>query len=787
MLEVRVDVIDSIPVLRLKGRLDSFGASVFDREVSLLSRETKNLIIDVSDVSYLSSLGIRSLIKLEKSLIARSGGIILTGLTPFLVQVLEVSGLLSQLRSVDSLDNALIMAKTARVSEDIIREEIINDRKYTIRAISGEGSKLDLWGSFPSISDKTLSAEGLIAVNLQELGPGFGVGGFGQNRFQASEVLGEFIAAGSLAGVVPADGHCMSDFILTDKPSESTVYIASAVGLSGKPAFFLEEKGNTALTIAELIYDIFCIIANLKENTPPIIGVALFAETIEIVGSYFKELRDIAASHYQADNPSNARGAMIVGIGADEVALKSSDDRMVSGFLEEISRYRLGKGRFFHGHGLKFTTFQIQEVSRVMDENIRRMANLDRLEGVAHIEPETKIKNPKVWIYVPSTVRSGAEKLLKIEVKDTEDFPDEWDIITRRIFSDAGKVVLTPIHGGFTSKTFHVTTYGSDGRRMLETVLKIGSIDVTRREEEAYHEYVEKYILNNTTTIMGTASYGNWAGLRYNFVGISGPHSKLSWLTDHYHKRPAEELIPLFNTIFTNILKPWYGQPRWEEIYPYVDHNPLSLFPGILDDAQRELAISPDKETLHCPELNIELPNPFNFLKHQYPLRKGYSRLWYKSVTHGDLNMQNILLDERENIYIIDFSETRARNIVSDFARLEPILKIEMTHLKNKEDLKALLEFEMGLADASALNETPPFTYSGPDRMVEKAYRLICLLRTYANKVTIFETDIIPYLLALLEWTYPVVSYGGVSLLQKRFATYSAGIIVRKILELEKS
>ena len=101
-----------------------------------------------------------------------------------------------------------------------------------------------------------------------------------------------------------------------------------------------------------------------------------------------------------------------------------------------------------------------------------------------------------------------------------------------------------------------------------------------------------------------------------------------------------------------------------------------------------------------------------------------------------------------------------------------------------KKTRRPSFEFEMGLADASTMAEIPPFTYSGFDMMVEKAYRIISLLRNFADRVTLFDTDIIPYLLALLEWTYPVVSYMSVSLLQKQFAAYSAGIIVRKILDL---
>jgi anti-anti-sigma factor len=786
MLEINAEVIESITVLTVKGRFDSYGAEVFDKEASLLSGHVKDLIVDVSQVDYISSLGIRSVLKLEKSLIARSGGLILVGIGPFLARVFELSGLLNQFRTAESIPIAIKNVRSRALGIQA-REQIIDGRGYRVTIISDGNSKLDLWGVFPDLSDKALSAENLLAISLHELGPSFGIGGFGQNRFQAAEELGEFVAAVRIAGVVPADGHCISDFMVTESASDSNVYVGSAVGLSGEPAFFVEGEQDRVLSVAELTQDFFSMMANLEGRTPPIIAMVMFAETIHIVGSHFRFLSDIAASQYQTETSSDVKGIILIGIAVDEVAAKSSDDRLVSGLLEKISNHRLSEGLFFHGHGIKFKAFDMKEVSWEVGESIRRVADINRLDGVVHVEPETKIKNPKFWIYVPSSIRSGAEKRLKIEIMDETQFSDEWDIITRRIFSDAEKVVLTPIHGGFMSKTFHVTSYGMDGRRMLPTVLKIGSVEITRREQDAYHEYVEKYILNNTTMIMGKALYGDWAGLCYSFVGIGGPESKLSWLTKHYRQRPVEELIPIFETIFTKILKPWYGQPHWEEIYPYVEHNPMALFPGILDDAETVLGISPDVETLPCPELNMELPNPFYFLKHQYPLRKEYSRLWYKAVTHGDLNMQNILLDECENIYIIDFSETRPRNIVSDFARLEAILKVEMPRMENEEDLRALLEFEMAMADASALEELPPFTYRGSDVMVEKAYRIVLLLRNFADKVTLFETDIIPYLIALLEWTYPVVSYGSATLLQKRLAAYSAGIIVRKILDLEKT
>jgi hypothetical protein len=96
-----------------------------------------------------------------------------------------------------------------------------------------------------------------------------------------------------------------------------------------------------------------------------------------------------------------------------------------------------------------------------------------------------------------------------------------------------------------------------------------------------------------------------------------------------------------------------------------------------------------------------------------------------------------------------------------------------------------LLEFEEGLTRVRRLDEPVPFLYHGSDPLVEKAYRTITRLRLYADKLTLFETDLIPYLVVLLEWTLPVVSYRGFPLLRKRLAAYSAALITRQILQLE--
>ena len=58
-------------------------------------------------------------------------------------------------------------------------------------------------------------------------------------------------------------------------------------------------------------------------------------------------------------------------------------------------------------------------------------------------------------------------------------------------------------------------------------------------------------------------------------------------------------------------------------------------------------------------------------------------------------------------------------------------------------------------------------------------------MREYAATVSLFEKSIVPYLIAMLEWTYPVVVYYGINIHRLRYSMISSALIVEKILELE--
>jgi hypothetical protein len=416
---------------------------------------------------------------------------------------------------------------------------------------------------------------------------------------------------------------------------------------------------------------------------------------------------------------------------------------------------------------------------------LRRVLSKHGQRGVVRLDGHTVLSCARGAVYDLHRIADGAAGLTQVAVEHGAPLRDEWQVIARRIYQDASRICLRELTGGYSATTFQVESYDASGRRMIPTVLKIASLDFTEREERAYHEHVKKFILNNSTVIMGRADQGRSAGLRYNFVGIAGAGSSLTWLAQHYRERPFAEIEPILDTVFGTVLWAWYGQCRRQPIALYADHDPTRIFTALSQDAVRHLGVRDDEPEFACPEIGRRLPNPYHFMRFEMPKRRTRVRELATAITHGDLNLNNILLDEKENIYVIDFSETRPRNAVADFCRLEPLLLFEFTRLDRPGDVQHLARFFADLVAVGSLAEQPRWSYRGDDPLAEKAYETIWTLRRWATRVVAPDTDLLPYLLPLLEWTVPVISYRQVHSNARRLSMLCSALICERILALD--
>jgi hypothetical protein len=145
--------------------------------------------------------------------------------------------------------------------------------------------------------------------------------------------------------------------------------------------------------------------------------------------------------------------------------------------------------------------------------------------------------------------------------------------------------------------------------------------------------------------------------------------------------------------------------------------------------------------------------------------------------------MQNILLDDDLNVYLIDFSETRPRAVVSDFARLEAIFMVERAPLENEADLEEITRFLTEIYDNDRLDMFPAGEWTGKNRdIMDRNLSMTKKMRQYGFGCSGGDPSVIPYYMAMLEWVLPVVCYYGVPLLHKKLSAYVAGLLCGKLM-----
>jgi anti-anti-sigma factor len=77
----KTDLGESVTRLKLAGRLDINGAAMVEIPMALAAKNCRRLVVDMSEVSYVSSLGVRHLVMAAKTLDRDGGKLVLFSLT----------------------------------------------------------------------------------------------------------------------------------------------------------------------------------------------------------------------------------------------------------------------------------------------------------------------------------------------------------------------------------------------------------------------------------------------------------------------------------------------------------------------------------------------------------------------------------------------------------------------------------------------------------------------------------------------------------------------------------
>lgn len=93
--------------VRLIGRLDIAGAQAIDLHFNVLIGSSSSLIVDLSEVDFIASMGLRTLMLGARAMASKRRRMVLCGAGPQVAEVLVVSGIGQIVAMAEHLDAAL--------------------------------------------------------------------------------------------------------------------------------------------------------------------------------------------------------------------------------------------------------------------------------------------------------------------------------------------------------------------------------------------------------------------------------------------------------------------------------------------------------------------------------------------------------------------------------------------------------------------------------------------------------------------------------------------------------
>jgi len=107
-LAIETDNIQGVVVMKVKGRIDSSTAPELDTALAKLLNENRNkIVLNLQSVDYMSSAGLRSLVKALKESQKSGGDVRLASVSEPIVVVLRTVGMLQMFKMFSTIDEAV--------------------------------------------------------------------------------------------------------------------------------------------------------------------------------------------------------------------------------------------------------------------------------------------------------------------------------------------------------------------------------------------------------------------------------------------------------------------------------------------------------------------------------------------------------------------------------------------------------------------------------------------------------------------------------------------------------
>ncbi len=357
----------------------------------------------------------------------------------------------------------------------------------------------------------------------------------------------------------------------------------------------------------------------------------------------------------------------------------------------------------------------------------------------------------------------------------------EFEDLLCRLYFDADTVKVIPIENGFSSSQVIVTQ--SRDRKGINNyeIVKFGPIESIELEYRNFQANVQSKLTHRTQVIKSLTRTTHLAGLVYSF--ISTGDVQLKSFTQYYTEMDYPDIEKVINYIFRDLCHNWYTNLQFAfsklgDEYKQLTNCTRDLLDMGLYRLQELVSVVGDQ--LKFVGLNeLSLPNPIPaMLDNQVTIGV------LKAVNHGDLNSENILIDDKSDAWLIDFRHTNYGHSLKDLAKLDTVIRYQLLE-SNKASLEERLLLENALNKPELYSEIEqlPFLLDTDNPHIIKAYKTCRTIRLqariiYASKMIDSMHD---YYIALTYFSLNFLRYFDRTKTQHTHALLSASLLVEKI------
>jgi anti-anti-sigma factor len=271
--------------LKIRGRLDAYWADHLATELGKFVRGgTHRLWLDLSGVTYLSSIGIGVLVRHQQELKSLGGSLKVVHPSEPVKEVLETTRLTAMLvgEPPGHAGRSTWELRAPRRGEMRVEGRLSYEsfRYPTAGPLRGRliGDPWRLWGCRFGEADCQAVPLGADTVAV-------GVGALGRTYEECRDRFGEFMAAAGVAAYLPTDGTNVPDYLLLGESTAASVRLCYGLACTGEFELLtrFETNQGAPATLTELVT------ANLDLVAAEAIGLVMIAESTGLMGAALRK------------------------------------------------------------------------------------------------------------------------------------------------------------------------------------------------------------------------------------------------------------------------------------------------------------------------------------------------------------------------------------------------------------------------------------------------------------------------------------------------------------------